>query len=529
MFAVDYLLDKAVAGLDPDPKQETTREPHCDCSKRDGKTEWVEFPGPDEILATNRVATKNAALKADSDQQVKEEDLQPIHFDPADVQMTAVAGEVLVSRETPLGQMPVDAQMIVASPDFAHWACVVKRNGKESVMLDGVEGKAYNAIPYHQQLEFSADGKHLAYVAKSKDRMMVVVDGKEEKSYEHVEDLFHPRFSPDGQHLAYIASQPALGFPPVKMFMVLDGKERKGYQLVEGILFSHDSRHLAYNADREWNRRTTVVLDGKEGPTFDQISGTRFSPDGNHIGYVAFNRTNGSPRSMGKHFAVIDGKEQKHYKSVSSIQFSPDSRHVTYIAGVDTSSMRILVRDGVDLKYADANPGTFSPDSQHLAYAARFGTNWLVLLDGKRLDPQPKLARAEPMLSPVTGVSFSPDSRHIAYVRLTETNSLVVLDGKVIATPDEVLIGPRFTSDSRRVAYVVGHGSEPDPTGHTSKARPVLGGLEGKDYDQLLTWRANLNEGGQTFGFTLDEKGVLCGIAMNNRDVLRIELELKKK
>src|SRR5215831_15626424 len=36
MFGVDYLLDKAVAKLDPDPKDETTREPHCDCSKRDG-------------------------------------------------------------------------------------------------------------------------------------------------------------------------------------------------------------------------------------------------------------------------------------------------------------------------------------------------------------------------------------------------------------------------------------------------------------------------------------------------------------
>jgi Tol biopolymer transport system component len=529
MFAVDYLLDKAVAGLDPDPRQETTREPHCDCSKRDGKTEWVEFPGPDEILAPKKVAAKNAAMNADADQQVQEEDLQPIRFDPADVQVTATPGEVLVTHETPLGKMPVDAQMIVASHDFTHWACVLKRNGKESVMLDGVEGKAYDAIPYHQQLEFSADGKHLAYVAKSRDKMMVVLDGKEGKSYEDVEDLFHPKFSPDGQHLAYIAATPAIGIPPVRMFMVLDGKEQKGYQLVEGILFSHDSRHLAYNADRKWNRGTSVVLDGNEGPTFDQVSGTCFSPDGNRIAYVAFNRTNRSPGSMGMDFAVVDGKEEKHYKSVSSIQFSPDSRHVTYIAGVDNSSMRILVRDGVEMKYANANPGTFSPDSQHLAYAARFGTNWLVLVDGKRLDPKPKFARADPMFSPATDVSFSPDSRHIAYVRLTETNPLVVLDGKVIATQNGMLIAPRFTSDSRRLAYVAGRGPIPGATGQGSKARPVLGGLEGKDYDQMLTWRADLDEGGETFGFTLDERGALHGIAVSDREVLRIELEIVKR
>ena len=81
MFAVGYLEDKAVAGLDPEPKQETTRELHCDCAKRDGKTEWVEFSGPDEILAPKKVAAKTAALQADADQQVKEEDLESIHFE----------------------------------------------------------------------------------------------------------------------------------------------------------------------------------------------------------------------------------------------------------------------------------------------------------------------------------------------------------------------------------------------------------------------------------------------------------------
>ncbi len=44
MFGVNYLLDKAVAKLDPEPKQEDTREPHCDCSKRDSNEEWVTFP-----------------------------------------------------------------------------------------------------------------------------------------------------------------------------------------------------------------------------------------------------------------------------------------------------------------------------------------------------------------------------------------------------------------------------------------------------------------------------------------------------
>jgi Tol biopolymer transport system component len=523
MFAVDYLLDKAVAGLDPDPKEETTREPHCDCSKRNGNSEWVDFPGPDEILAPKRVAAKDAALQADADQQIKEADLQPIHFDPAGVQVTPAAGEALVIHETSLGKLPPGAALAVASRDFTHWACVAKPNGKESVMLDGVEGKAYDEIPDHQELEFSPDGKHLAYVARLKDKMMVVVDGTEGKSYKYIEELFHPRFSPDSRHLAYIATVPALALPPEKWVMVLDGKEQKSYDLVEGISFSPDSQHLAYNADRGWNRGTSVVLDGKEGPVYDQISGTRFSPDGKRIAYVAFNRPNRSSGSMGTHFAVVDGKEEKHYKSVSSIQFSPDSQHITYVAG---SGMKILVRDGAELRYSDGS-GTFSPDSQHLAYSARFGANWLVLVDGKRLDPQPQPPDTDAMFSPINYLSFSPDSRHIVYVRREETNS-VVLDGNVIATYNWVSIAPAFTRDGRRLAYVAGP-NHPPGEGLDGKAKPVFGGFEGKEYDQMLTWRAELDEGGQTFGFTLDEKGVFHGIAVRDGEVLRLELEIVKK
>jgi hypothetical protein len=101
----------------------------------------------------------------------------------------------------------------------------------------------------------------------------------------------------------------------------------------------------------------------------------------------------------------------------------------------------------------------------------------------------------------------------------------VVLDGAQIATYTGVLIAPRFTLDGRRLAYVAGHGSQLGVTRQTDKVKPVLGGLEGKEYDQMLTWRAD----GQTFGFTLDEKGVLHGIAVRDGEVLCIELEIVKK
>jgi hypothetical protein len=51
---LSYLVKKAFAKIDPSPSaashDRTTREPHCDCSKRDSKEEWVTYPGPDEKL-----------------------------------------------------------------------------------------------------------------------------------------------------------------------------------------------------------------------------------------------------------------------------------------------------------------------------------------------------------------------------------------------------------------------------------------------------------------------------------------------
>ena len=105
----------------------------------------------------------------------------------------------------------------------------------------------------------------------------------------------------------------------------------------------------------------------------------------------------------------------------------------------------------------------------------------------------------------------------------------MVLDGTVTATYGRVSIAPRFTPDGRRLAYVAGQRLRPGATDQNDKEKPVLGGLEGKEYDRMLTWRADLDEGGQTFGFTLDEKGVLHALAVRGAEVLRVELEVVKR
>jgi WD40 repeat protein len=524
MFGLDYLLDKAVAGLDPDPQQEDTREPHCDCSKRDGNEEWVTFPGPTEILATAKMAAKDAARKADEAEEMKEESLSVFHFSPGDAQgQPDKAGGQLITREQSLGKLPAgaDLRLLAVDPTFNHWACVVKRNGKQLVVLDGVAGKAYEEIPDHQTFAFSADGKHFAYIAKQGGKMIVVADGREGKAYASIEELFHPRFSPDGKRLAYIISQPAFGIPPETMFAVVDGREQKGYGLVEGLLFSPDSKHVAYLADKRWNRGTSVVLDGKEGKPYDQISGICFSPDGNRLAYVAYHRTNQPDGSVAVDFAVVDGQAGKAYNSVASMRFSPDSKHLVYVARRTAGGLHVLVRDGMETKYADVALGSFSPDGSHLATAARFGTNWLVLVDGRKLEPQPRPDFKDISLTPFYDLTFSPDSRHLAYIsRGPALNFLLVLDGNIINSFGSLPGSITFSPDSKRLAYVIRRGEK--------KQVPVFGAQEGKEYDEILTWRTPLEDGPRTLGFAFDEKGLPHLIALRDGELLRVELELVK-
>jgi Tol biopolymer transport system component len=522
MFGVGYMLDKAVAQLDPDPKQEDTRNPHCDCSKRDTKEEWVTHLGPTEILAPKKVAAKEAARKAEAAGEEKGENLATIHLDPTGVQVDSRSGERLETREQLLATLPVGAEprMLAVDPTFSHCAFVLKKGAKELVVLDGVEGKEYDGIPDHQRLVFSADGKRFAYIAKRGGKMMTVVDGKEGKAYDRIEELFHPRFSPDGKRFAFIASAPALGFPPVNEFAVVDGQEQKRYDLVEGLSFSPDSRHVAYHADRQWNRGTSVVVDGKENKPYDQVVGVQFSPDGNRMAFVGMKRMNRNADPPTMDCAVVDGKEGKMFRSVSDVRFSPDSQHLAYTAGNGSGAKGTLVRDLLETKYGHVELGPFSPDSQHLACVARFGTNWLILIDGKRLDPQQRFDTSEMSWSNIRDLVFSPDGRHLACMsRGPGTTWWAVLDGRPIKGYEWITASPAFSPDGKRMAFAVKQ---------AGKRALVLGGHTSSEYDDLFTLRSDLEDGARTVGFRFDETGVLHAIARRGQETLKIEIEITK-
>ena len=83
-----------------------------------------------------------------------------------------------VAVETPLATS--DSSWIIdsfkASPDSKRVASVAHAGDKYRIVVDGKEGKPYDAIGTHF---FSSNSERIAYVAKAGSQMVVVVDGKE--------------------------------------------------------------------------------------------------------------------------------------------------------------------------------------------------------------------------------------------------------------------------------------------------------------------------------------------------------------
>jgi Tol biopolymer transport system component len=281
---------------------------------------------------------------------------------------------------------------------------------------------------------------------------------------------------------------------------------------VEAMIFSPDSKKLAYFAQPKWNRSSCIVVNGVEGKTYDDTGFASFSPDSSQLAYSARRRAKDGP---GKERAVIDGKEGSDYETLSAIVFSPDSRHSAYLASSGGSS---LVRDGAvedgHGRFKEDEIPVFSPDSKRLAYAV-VGA---IIVDGKVFDGQTVGEYTH-------GLVFSPDSQHLAYVtRMSSpTNTgynFAILDGVVQQESKGIVSNPYFTPDGKRLVYLIrGDGKE----------IPIYGELRGREYGRFVTCFPSLNtkgvRGGMSVPFGLDGSGTLHGVVLRDGEVFRLELK----
>lgn len=165
---------------------------------------------------------------------------------------------------------------MVFSPDGQHLCAVVQRDGKDVVLVDGVEAGTF-ALALDPV--FADDGR-LAFRAGDGRREFVVLDGTPGPSFDRV---LHLRFGADGGLLTYLAlsgeksqvvvdHEPGPALDGIRSWTLPDAFEPVDYQL------SSDGKHVAYVGSLEGAGRP--VVDQELGPRYEAIGPPVFIPTG---------------------------------------------------------------------------------------------------------------------------------------------------------------------------------------------------------------------------------------------------------
>jgi WD40 repeat protein len=372
---------------------------------------------------------------------------------------------------------------------------------QDVLVLDGKEGPIQNIAP--NSLKFSPNGLRYAYMigvsnstgesslmfdvdekgalpagsnVTGKKRMRyggstrVVVDGKESRDY-YSAATRNILFSPDSRHVAYHASASQRPTLLDLSVVVRDGVESKPYvAILNGTpVFSPDSQHLAFAGERDG--KWMVVRDGKESEPYDGIddSSLVFSPDSLRLAYRA--------KRGDRWFAVVDGKEIRPAEDgVSSgwVVFSPDNQRMA--VGVFRVNKQNWLIDGkFDPTFDSVAKLTFSPNNQRFTYPGARGNQWYAVTDGVE-------SRGYEMIINSPGTPFSPDSRHVAYLTKRDGKFRLLLDGKEGSEYDYVDRSLAFSPDSRHVAFLAGRGPVVAPGDQGKDVVVVVDERETKPY-----------------------------------------------
>jgi hypothetical protein len=389
----------------------------------------------------------------------------------------------------------------------SRYACRAQKNDRQFVIVNGKPGKSYDGILIKDNFYFSPDGERLIYVAVKNNSCVAVVDGQEEpQAFTLIENA---RFSLDSTHYAYkgrIKGSTMSG--KEKWCVVKDGQAGNIYDHIYDLIFSNDSKHLAYTAIKD--RKMVLVFDGHEMAPHDRVGLPIFSFNAKAFAYAyadkdkwyvllndkemgpfdkifKFNFSHDSKRNSliaindDAWFCTVDGvKGPDFQKMIESFKFSLDSSRYVYV-GADETGARVVTDGKRSQKYLAVGEPYFSPDSKHLVYRAlRPGEeSWITVLDGKESSIE---------YYGIGKYQFSPDSKHLAYPATDSTErSLMIVDGVEQCSDQnfKILGDPTFSPDGNYIVYHARAGDEkwhlivngqvlPEVYGGFYKGTPIL-------------------------------------------------------
>jgi hypothetical protein len=227
----------------------------------------------------------------------------------------------------------------VFSPDGTHNAYFASTQEGRVLVVDGAVKARIEGNVDHM-LDFSPDSQRLLYgVMKADQSCYIVVDDQKGPVHESIgaggtppgvtaEPTVCALFSPDSRRVACLARKEGL------FLIVVDGVE--GKVRFEGVIW-------AFGVDRDGKIQGPS---GSGGPM--QRGGLMFSPDSRRVAFVA---DTGDPA---KQFVIVDDQKQQEYPGVTRPSFSPDGKHLAYAAFAKDRKTMLVIVDGVERERYDA-------------------------------------------------------------------------------------------------------------------------------------------------------------------------------
>jgi hypothetical protein len=255
------------------------------------------------------------------------------------------------------------------SPDSKHVAVFVQKDGKHSVLMDGVAGQEYDNIPFGQ---FTEDSKHFFYVAEHGGRQFVVIDGKRAGDAYVAINHDTVRINKNGKIAGLVVYWRNSG----QCCAIVDGKEGATCELINYFDCNPEDKTCHYVARKE-GRWYVVVGNDTFGPyTNTQAPELIFSP--NQQRYAAAVERNG------KWFVLNDGREFGPYGPVSDVGFSIQRSHLVYVEHKSDPYMQRLIFNGKeDPEFFGVKNIGFSPDEKHYLYDAAQKDAAVLVVDGQ--------------------------------------------------------------------------------------------------------------------------------------------------
>jgi len=360
-----------------------------------------------------------------------------------------------------------------ASPDRNHWAGIALQDGKSRVILNGHLGRRYDRVA---ALRFSPDSMKVAYIAQEGDAFFVCVNQDRHQSFSLIDPQQGIVFSNDSRHMAYAARVDRNAWCVVR-----NGNPGPVWEEIKHLTFSPDGSRMVYAA-RQKNQWHLVEGD-KRGPGHSVILQLAFSPDSKSLAYIA--------RSKDGAFMVLNDKPQGVYESVPGLPlFSPTGGRLAYSVGEKTGAGVIRMRMVVDGKagkpYDFIGVYLFSADGKQFAYVAHKGDQKMVVHAGAEHDLYDEVGipvfdpaglqlaykvqkgskwhiihngNIGPAFDTITTPGFSPRGGRMAYLAAEDGLFVVVVDGKVIGKYPWAT-EPEFSPDGGHYAYVASRGDE---------------------------------------------------------------------